>query len=97
LAERARVIAQSAVCKRRPPAGAGVLSRRHGRDRGRTAPPTLVIAGENDHMVPRFHGETYARLIPGAGELKLIPKAGHSVQVEEADATARLVMDFLAP
>ena len=63
----------------------------------RISAPTLVIWGENDHMVPRAHGETYARLIPGAGELKLVPEAGHSVHVEAADATARLVMDFLAP
>ena len=62
----------------------------------RISAPTLVIGGEHDAMVPRSHGETYARLIPGAGELKVIPKAGHSVQVEEADATARRIMEFLA-
>jgi pimeloyl-ACP methyl ester carboxylesterase len=60
------------------------------------AAPTLVIGDEHDAMVPRSHGETYARLILSAGELKVIPNAGHSVQVEEADATARLVMEFLA-
>ena len=62
----------------------------------RISAPALVVWGEHDAMVPRSHGETYARLIPGAGELKIVPKAGHSVQVEEAEATARLVVDFLA-
>jgi pimeloyl-ACP methyl ester carboxylesterase len=54
-----------------------------------------VIWGEKDNMVPRVHGETYASLIPNAGELKVIPGAGHSVVVEEPEATARMVLDFL--
>jgi pimeloyl-ACP methyl ester carboxylesterase len=62
----------------------------------RISSPTLVIWGEQDLMVPRAHGETYARSIPGAGELKVIPGAGHSVHVEQPDLTAELVLDFLA-
>jgi pimeloyl-ACP methyl ester carboxylesterase len=61
----------------------------------RIASPTLVVWGENDHMVPRRHGETYARSISGAGDLTVIPGAGHSVHVEEPEITARLVLDFL--
>ena len=59
--------------------------------------PALVITGEHDHMVPRVHAETYARLIPGAGDVKVIADAGHSVHVEEAESTAKCVLDFLAP
>jgi pimeloyl-ACP methyl ester carboxylesterase len=62
----------------------------------RIGAPALVITGEHDHMVPRVHAETYARLIPGAGEVKVFANAGHSVHVEEAEATARCVLDFLA-
>ena len=62
----------------------------------RISAPALVVWGEHDAMVPRSHGETYARLIPKAGELKIIPGAGHSVQVEEAEATGSLIVDFLA-
>ncbi|HSE91195.1 MAG TPA: alpha/beta hydrolase [Candidatus Binatia bacterium] len=62
----------------------------------RISSPALVIWGENDHMVPRVHGETYAKLIPDSGELIIIPGAGHSVQVEKAAETANLVLDFLA-
>jgi pimeloyl-ACP methyl ester carboxylesterase len=61
----------------------------------RISSPALVIWGENDHMVPRSHGETYARSILSARHLKLIPGAGHSAHVEKPDVTARMVLDFL--
>ena len=61
----------------------------------RIASPALVIWGESDHMVPRAHGETYAKLIANA-KLEIIPGAGHSAQVEKPDETAKLVLDFLA-
>jgi pimeloyl-ACP methyl ester carboxylesterase len=62
----------------------------------RIASPTLVIWGENDAMVPPVHGETYARAIPNAVKLKVVAGAGHSVQVERPEATAEMVVDFLA-
>jgi pimeloyl-ACP methyl ester carboxylesterase len=61
----------------------------------RIAAPALVITGESDAMVPRAHSETYARLIPGAAEATIIGNAGHSVHVEEPEATARCILDFL--
>ncbi len=61
----------------------------------RISPPTLAIWGEHDHMVPRVHGETYAKRIPTA-TLKIVPGAGHSAHVEKPDETVRLVLDFLA-
>ena len=57
--------------------------------------PSLVVWGAKDGFVPRSHGETYAKLIPGAEELKVIPGAGHSVHVEKPDEIAKLVLDFL--
>jgi len=62
----------------------------------RIASPTLVIWGEKDHMVPRAHGETYARLIPNAEPLKVVEQAGHSVVVEKPEPTAQMVLDFLS-
>jgi pimeloyl-ACP methyl ester carboxylesterase len=62
----------------------------------RITAPTLVIWGEKDGFVPRSHGETYAKLIPNSGELKVIASAGHSVHVEKPEETAKLVADFLA-
>jgi pimeloyl-ACP methyl ester carboxylesterase len=61
----------------------------------RISAPTLVIWGEQDNMVPRSHGETYARLVPNA-RLEVIQQCGHSVQVEQPHVTARLVLDFLS-
>jgi len=61
----------------------------------RITSPALVIWGEKDNMVPRAHGETYAKLIPNA-KLTVIPGAGHSVHVEKPEETAKLVSDFLA-
>jgi len=62
----------------------------------RITSPALVIWGENDNFVPRSHGETYAKIIPNSDDLKIIPGAGHSVQVEKPEEMANLVMDFLA-
>lgn len=62
----------------------------------RIGAPTLVLWGENDHMVPRSHGEIYARSIPNAQTLQIIADAGHSVHVEKPDVTAKIILDFLA-
>jgi len=62
----------------------------------RISAPTLVIWGEKDQFVPLSHGERFARTIPGAANLRIVPGAGHSVHVEQPDVTARLVSDFLA-
>jgi pimeloyl-ACP methyl ester carboxylesterase len=61
----------------------------------RITAPALVIWGENDRMVPRAHGEAYAKLLPNA-KLAVIPGAGHSAHVEKPDEAAQLVADFLA-
>ena len=61
----------------------------------RISSPTLVVWGEKDGFVPRSHGETYAKLIPNGGELKIIAGAGHSAHVEKPEETAKLVREFL--
>jgi pimeloyl-ACP methyl ester carboxylesterase len=61
----------------------------------RITSPALVIWGEKDHMVPRAHGETYAKLIPNA-KLAVIAGAGHSAHVEKPEAAAKMILDFLA-
>jgi pimeloyl-ACP methyl ester carboxylesterase len=62
----------------------------------RIACPALIIWGEKDKFVPRSHGETYAKLIPNSGDLKIVPGAGHSAHAEKPAETAKLVLDFLA-
>ena len=61
----------------------------------RVTSQTLVIWGENDHMVPRSHGETYARAIPNA-KLEVIPGAGHSLHAEKPAEAAQLILNFLS-
>jgi pimeloyl-ACP methyl ester carboxylesterase len=56
---------------------------------------TLVIWGEKDNMVPRSHGETYARAIPNAQPLQIVEQAGHSAHAEKSDVIAELILDFL--
>jgi pimeloyl-ACP methyl ester carboxylesterase len=62
----------------------------------RITSPALVIWGEKDGFVPRSHGETYAKLIPNSGDLKIVRGAGHSVHVEKPEETAKLAVEFLA-
>jgi pimeloyl-ACP methyl ester carboxylesterase len=61
----------------------------------RISAPTLVVWGEDDHMVPLSHGETYARSIPKAQEIRIIKQAGHSVHVEAPDLASQIAADFL--
>jgi pimeloyl-ACP methyl ester carboxylesterase len=62
----------------------------------RITAPALVIWGEHDHMVPLSHGETYAKAMPQAQPLRIIPNAGHSVHVEQPELIAQIASDFLA-
>jgi 3-oxoadipate enol-lactonase len=46
--------------------------------------PTLVIAGEEDAVIPVSESEAMAHAIPAA-QLALIPHAGHLVNLEQPD------------
>jgi len=61
----------------------------------RAAMPALVLWGEHDRMVARAHGEAYAAGLPGARVLTLIKGAGHAAPLEQPEAAARAVIDFL--
>jgi pimeloyl-ACP methyl ester carboxylesterase len=56
--------------------------------------PTLVLWGENDGIVTPDYGRAYANLIPGA-RFATIPQAGHHPEIEQPDAFARALHDFL--
>lgn len=55
--------------------------------------PTLVLAGENDQIVPVINGRFLARLIPNA-RLKVV-QGGHLFLVSRADEVIPLIRDFL--
>ncbi len=52
---------------------------------GRIGVPTLVITGAEDTVIPPSESEVLARSIPGA-DLEVIPRAGHLVAFEQAEA-----------
>jgi pimeloyl-ACP methyl ester carboxylesterase len=58
--------------------------------------PSLVLWGEEDHMVPLAHARTYAERLPNCAELRIIPGAGHATPVEAPDETAGPILNFLA-
>ena len=56
--------------------------------------PTLVLAGDDDPIVPLVNGRILARLIPDA-TLRGVPGGGHLFVLEDPAAIARDVADFL--
>jgi poly(3-hydroxyoctanoate) depolymerase len=57
--------------------------------------PTLVIAGDDDPIVPPVNGRILARLIPGA-RLHIVPGGGHLFLLERPAEIAEVVTEFLA-
>lgn len=55
--------------------------------------PTLVLAGDNDQIVPLINGRFLARLIPGA-RLEIV-SGGHLFLVSRASEVIPLIRDFL--
>jgi pimeloyl-ACP methyl ester carboxylesterase len=59
------------------------------------AVPTLLIAGEHDPLAPPRTMQRMAEAIPGA-RLVVLPGAGHLAHLEQPEAFAAAVRDFLA-
>jgi len=60
------------------------------------ATPTLVVWGREDAIIPLAAGQRYARAIPGA-KTTVLDRCGHMPEMEQPEAFARVVLDFLAP
>ena len=56
--------------------------------------PTLVIAGDNDRLVPVENSRILASRIPKA-ELVIIKGAGHEFFIENAEESNKIVLNFL--
>jgi len=56
--------------------------------------PTLVIAGDNDRLIPVENSRILASRIPKA-ELAIIKGAGHEFFIEDAEETNQVVLGFL--
>ena len=57
--------------------------------------PTLVLCGEEDRLTPAKYSHFLAEHIPGA-ELRLIPRAGHMVALEQPEVVAKTIRRFMA-
>jgi pimeloyl-ACP methyl ester carboxylesterase len=60
----------------------------------RVTNPVLIVGGREDRIVPIECAEQYRRLLPGA-TLSVLEKCGHLPPIEQPDAFARLVLEFL--
>jgi pimeloyl-ACP methyl ester carboxylesterase len=60
----------------------------------RVGNPTLIVWGREDRIVPVVCGEQYRKLLPNA-TLSVLERCGHLPPIEQPDAFARLVIDFL--
>ena len=56
--------------------------------------PTLVVTGEQDVLISPEAAQRMAQAIPGA-QLATIAGAGHLPPVEQPEATARVLAEFL--
>ncbi len=54
---------------------------------------TLILAGDDDPLVPLINARWMARLLPRA-QLEILPRAGHLALLERAPETGRLIRDF---
>ena len=56
--------------------------------------PTLVVASDNDYVIPSYHAEALARAIPGA-RLVILRGGGHANTATQPDEFNRIVLEFL--
>jgi len=90
-AARRAVIEHESLGPRRVGAGQGATLWVDGT---RVTNPTLIVWGREDRIVPVECGEQYRRLLPNA-RLTVLERCGHLPPIEQPDAFARLVVDFL--
>jgi len=61
----------------------------------RVTAPTLFVRGESDGLVSAEYVAAYAKLLPNA-RIETIAAAGHSPHLEQPEAFARVVLEFLS-
>ena len=57
--------------------------------------PSLVVWGDHDKVVPQSAAGVYAKALPNA-KLEIVKGCGHCVDMEQPDALAKLVTNFIA-
>lgn len=56
--------------------------------------PALLVWGDDDRVVPSSAGKRYLEALPNA-RLETVAASGHCVDMEQPDALAKLVIDFI--
>jgi pimeloyl-ACP methyl ester carboxylesterase len=56
--------------------------------------PALIVWGRGDRIVPAVCGEQYARALPKS-RLSVVDGAGHFVEMEQPEALAKLIVQFV--
>lgn len=56
--------------------------------------PALIVGAEDDRLVPNEACDLYAEYLPEA-RVQRIPGTGHAIVVEQPEATAQAVLDFI--
>jgi len=57
--------------------------------------PSLVVWGDHDKVVPQSAAAVYAKALPNA-KTEIVKDCGHCVDMEQPDALAKLVTNFIA-
>lgn len=58
--------------------------------------PVLLLWGGEDRLVPPSYAKRFASGLAGPVETKIVPNAGHQVWIDEPDASAAAIRDFLS-
>lgn len=61
---------------------------------GAVRAPALVVWGDNDKVVPRSAAKRYVEALPNA-KLEIVKACGHCVDMEQPEALAKLVTNFI--
>jgi pimeloyl-ACP methyl ester carboxylesterase len=56
--------------------------------------PSLVVWGDDDKVVPQSAAKRYVEALPNA-KLQIVKSSGHCVDMEQPEALAKLVTDFI--
>jgi pimeloyl-ACP methyl ester carboxylesterase len=62
---------------------------------GSVRAPALIVWGDDDKVVPQSAAGVYAKALPKA-RLEIVKGCGHCVDMEQPDALAKLVTNFIA-
>lgn len=58
--------------------------------------PTLLLWGEKDRLMPLSYAERFAGAITGKTTIRTIADAGHLAELDQPEATAKAILDYLS-